>query len=422
MNKTRVLVLSSVSPNFSHFRAAQTVLAYLLEELAASGFDVSYAVAELKSSMDAISEDKLRGSGIELVPNPSAAMKSIPLAGRLTRSLELAHQMVDPKAGRDDPEFAEPHVEVARLLSSGASAGILFWDTFYEQLVPELAARGLPIFGYLARPPFASAQTTAQDKLSGLRKQVEAVRLRARERRHFGRLRHLAGARNICALDAAWYARENVACSYLPNTWPDPFGDKWEALRAAAESRRDGIHMLGNIGGLNATGNRYGMAYFAEKVLPLLDGPLKNKDWTVNICGRFELPAELEPLARHPRVALRGFVPDIDEEIAGNHLFLLLNNAGPYTGGYTRVIYAFATGACVIAHARLAESMPELVGNENCLLGETPDQIASLILRAASDRALRSRIGAAARRTYVGCYRPSRVAEGLRDMVREHLH
>ena len=422
MNKTRVLVLSSVSPNYAHFRAAQTVLAHLLEELAVGGFDVTYAVAQLKSSADTTSETRLEKLGIDLLAHASATMKSVPLPSRLARSLDLARQVIDPAAGRDDPEFAEPDAEVARLLSSGASAGILFWDTFYEQLVPELAARGLPIFGYLARPPFASAQTAAQDKLSGLRKQVEAIRLRARERRHFDRLRHLAGARNICALDAAWYARESIACSYLPNTWPDPFGDRWEALRAAAESRRDGIHVLGNIGGLNATGNRYGMAYFAERVLPLLDGPLKNKDWTVNICGRFELPAELEPLARHPRVALRGFVPDIDEEIVGNHLFLLLNNAGPYTGGYTRVIYAFATGACVIAHARLAESMPELVGNENCLLGETPDQIASLILQAASDRALRSRIGAAARRTYVDCYRPSRVAEGLRDMVREHLH
>ena len=60
--------------------------------------------------------------------------------------------------------------------------------------------------------------------------------------------------------------------------------------------------------------------------------------------------------------------------MVGNHIFLLLNNAGPYTGGYTRVIYAFSSGSCLIAHKRLADSMPELVHDRNCLLGATPER------------------------------------------------
>jgi hypothetical protein len=163
------------------------------------------------------------------------------------------------------------------------------------------------------------------------------------------------------------------------------------------------------------------MTYFADYVLPLLDDAMAVRDWTVNICGRFELPGELSHLARHSRVSLRGFVANIDEEMVGNHVFLLLNNSGPYTGGYTRVIYAFATGACLIAHRRLADSMPELVENENCLLGETPDEIAGLIATASADSGLRSRVGAAARRTYIDRYHPTRIAGGLRDMIME-LH
>jgi hypothetical protein len=421
--KMRVLVLSSVSPNFAHFRAAQTVLAHLLQELAQSNLDVSYAVAELKPGTDAESEARLRSAGVTALHGPQPVMTpSVPPASRIVRAVDLARQLIDPRSGREDPDFAAPDVEIERVLSSGAQAAILFWDTCYEQLVPALGTHGLPVFGYLARPPFAAAQITVREKLSGVRRRLETLRLYARQRRHFDRLRHLAGARNICALDAAWYSRERVACRYLPNTWPDPFGENWAAARAVAECRRDGIHILANIGGLNATGNHYGMMFFADRVLPLLDRALAGRDWTANICGRFELPRELARLAQHPRVALRGFVPDIDEEMSGNHLFLLLNNSGPYTGGYTRVIYAFATGACLIAHRRLANSMPELVADENCLLGETPEDVAGLIIAAASDPQLRSRIGTAARRTYIECYRPSRVASGIRDMVMERQH
>jgi hypothetical protein len=423
MRAPHVIVLSSVSPNYAHFRAAQTVLAHVLQELARTDLDVSYAVAETRPGTDASSEAQLREAGVTAVPGSLPAVRpATPPVSRLARAVGLAREFVDPHSGRDDPEFVAPNWEVERLLAGDAAAAILFWDTSYEQLVPALVAGGLPVFGYLARPPFAAAQVVAKERLSGLRRGLASVRLQARQRRHFERFRGLAGARNICAIDAAWYSREGVACRYLPNTWPDPSGEGWAEVRAGAESRRSGIHILGNVGGLNATGNHFGMSCLVDHVLPLLDRALAGRSWTVNICGRFDLPMELARLAEHPHVALRGFVPDIDEEMAGNHIFLLLNNSGPYTGGYTRVIYAFATGACLIAHRRLADSMPELIAGENCLLGQTPEEITELIAAAAADRKLRARLGVAARRTYTESYHPTRIAVALRDMVMERLH
>jgi glycosyltransferase involved in cell wall biosynthesis len=152
-------------------------------------------------------------------------------------------------------------------------------------------------------------------------------------------------------------------------------------------------------------------------VLPLLKKELKSTDFTINICGRFEFPPALDHLRREPNVAIRGFVPDIDEEMLGNHIFLVLNNAGPYPGGYTRVIFAFSSGSCLIAHRRLAESMPELVHEENCLLGDTPESITALIAAAARDAALRRRLGETARRTYIERYRPAIIAEDLVRMM-----
>jgi hypothetical protein len=284
--------------------------------------------------------------------------------------------------------------------------------------LPRLVAKGIPCYGYLARPPHAAGQTNLDRFANPLRRAFTAAYLARAERRHIRRVRLLRNAANICALDAAWYTVQGIPSRYISNTWSDAYATNWRDMRIAAEKRRTGLHILGNIGGLNATGNRFGIEYLGGKVVPFLREKLEG-EWTINICGRFELPQSLKDILSDPHVALRGFVPDIDEEVAGNSIFLLLNNAGPYTGGYTRVIYAFSSGSCLIAHRRLADSMPELVHNENCLLGETPQEIAGLIQQAARDVTLRERLGYAARATYERDYAPRHVAKKLMGMISE---
>jgi hypothetical protein len=418
MNRERVIVLSSMVPTFSHL--GSIVLGTLVEEIAVAGADVRFAYtgggALLRADADA--ERRLARVGACPVAGtaPIVDDESLPKSAA-RRVARYVRETIDPRVDGDAPRFRDPAAEVERLVASGAGSALLFWDTHYERLVPALSRAGMRVYGYLARPPMAASQVHAREKLRGLKRGVTDARLRAKERRHLQRLRGLSGARNICALDATWYDRHGVGCNYLPNTWPDAFGDAWQSLRRAAEGRRQGIHILGNIGVLSSTGNYYGMLYLADRVLPLLKRELKSTDFTINICGRFEFPPALDHLRREPNVAIRGFVPDIDEEMLGNHIFLVLNNAGPYPGGYTRVIFAFSSGSCLIAHRRLAESMPELVHNQNCLLGDTPESITALIATAASDPALRSRIGEAARRTYIGRYRPAIIAEDLVRMM-----
>jgi hypothetical protein len=418
VTRKRILFLSSVAPSFAHFRAAQTVFAHLLMEMAAGGADVAYAVAMPAPNEDPPTRKQLARVGVEPVPGnaPRLAGGSLP-STRLGRAIRYARESVDWRLTSDKPTFADPQDEVRRLLTWNPDAAILFWDTIYENLLPYLGSSGLDVYGYLARPPFAAGAIFAANRLQGPSRILGTARMAGLERRHVSRLRAIKDARNICAVDAAWYDMHAIPCSYLPNTWPDAFGPAWRERRKTAESARAGIHILGNTGGLNATGNRYGMRYLTDEVLPLLPTRMRGMDWVVNICGRFELPPEFSALKEAPHVALRGFVDDIDEEVAGNQIFLLLNNAGPYSGAYTRVIYAFSSGSCLIAHRRLADSMPELVHGRNCLLGGDPDEIADLIAAAARDSGLRARLGEAGRATYEQDYRPSRIAQGLRDMV-----
>jgi hypothetical protein len=420
VNAGRVIVLSSMVPTFSHL--GRIVLANLIEQMAGQGAEVQFAVAGTGGliNADADAAARLARVGVRAVEGaaPRLGAETLP-AGAALRAAHYVREAADPRVAGDAPTFMDPGAEVDRLMATDAGSALLFWDTHYERLVPALCWAGMRVYGYLARPPMAAAQVHAREKLSGVKRALTVARLGARQRRHLARLRHLSGARNICALDAVWYDRNGVSCSYLSNTWPDAYGDGWQSLRRAAEARRRGIHILGNIGALGATGNMYGMTYLADCVRPLLERRLAGLDWTVNICGRFELPPALDRLRHQSHVAIRGFVPDIDEEVLGNHIFLLLNNAGPYTGGYTRVIFAFSAGSCLVAHSRLAESMPELVHDRNCLLADTPEGIADLIAAGATDPGLRDRIGAAARETYVTQYQPKAVARGLLAMMSE---
>lgn len=418
MSRERVVVLSSMVPTFSHL--GSIVLGNLIEQMAIQGADVQFAsvgTGGLLESDDA-AEKRLADVGALRVGGATPILDDVDLPiNMIPRVARYVRETVDPRLTGDAPRFRDPEAEVERLLAAGASSVLLFWDTYYERLVPALSGAGLRIYGYLARPPMAAAQTHASDKLRGMKRALTEARLGARERRHISRLRALSGARNICALDTAWYDRHGVDCSYLPNTWPDAYGDDWRSQRRAAEERRQGVHILGNIGVLSSTGNHYGMSFLADRVLPFLKQELTTSEWTINICGRFEFPPELDRLRREPNVAIRGFVPDIDEEMLGNRIFLLLNNAGPYTGGYTRVMFAFSSGSCLIAHSGLAELMPELVHDENCLMAESPKDIAGLIAAAATDASLRARIGAAGRETYLSSYQPKVVARGLLAMM-----
>lgn len=409
-----LLILSSDPPNFGHFRASETVCAALIEELLNLGHRVSLAFAGRGRPLDAPSMARLSEHGLARVLDLTGRI-AVPVAAPLRRAATKLRRLVGSAIDVDAPRFADPATVARELQAVGADVALLFWDTVFEKLLPFLDRP--PVVGYLGKPPHAQAELAIEAIGSPWRRALERRELAMRARRHFRRLRRLRQAAEICDLDRRLYAEQGVPCRYISNMWPDVFGPDWRARRVAAEAARTGLHLLGNIGGLNATGNRQGLDWLARAVLPLLRPRLEGLEWRVNICGRFALPDDLRQALDDPRVALRGFVPDIDDEVAGNHLFLLFNNAGPYTGGYTRVAYAMSSGACLVAHRRLAESMPELVAGTNCLLAADATEAADLIAVAARDPALRSRIGAAARQTYERHYAPALVAARIAAMA-----
>lgn len=413
----RIAVLASVHPSFSHARAGYVVLASILEELGQAGHDVRLFTLGCPNQPDAGTLGRLARAHVTHAGDLTDQTRPEPSLSGLRSDLRTLRKAYLPGQDDDYPKFDDPAAAAARV-AEGADAAILFWDTWFEQLIPALGK--VPVIGYLARPRTASSISANQARplqgMAGVKQRVLLRILRNQEARHLKRLRGLSAAANICALDAAYYSGHGVSCGYLPNTWPDFFGEGWRQRRDGAEAGRARVGVLANIGSVNATGNGFGLEYLAREVLPALVPGLAERI-EVNVCGGGKLDAALAGDLKARGVRIRGFVDDIDGEVLANRVFLLLNNAGPYTGGYTRVIYAFSSGACLVAHRRLADSMPEVKHGENALLGSSGAEIAELLSQATSDPALARRLGEGGRHTYEQAYRPAIIVRGLLERM-----
>lgn len=413
-----LLLLTSAQPDFFHSDASRTVTALIAEEFAKQIGEVTIGVCCATKEPSQPTLDRLAKAGVRVVTLPSVRVASPQAVGKLGALKFVAGSLL---SGADTCDYPRPDdVEtLARAIDAiGADAALLFWDTLAEFALPTMKT---PSFGYTARPPFAAAVARTEAGSKGWRKLLNLALYARSERRHIERLRCLKASANICALDAAYYNSHGVPCGYVSNTWPDVVGTDWAEKRAQLVAARSDVQILGNIGGLGATGNAFGMHYLGAEILPLLAARPLAVDWSISICGPGRLAADTAMLLDHSRVCIKGFVDDVDAELLSSPIFLLLNNAGPYSGGYTRVIYAFSTGACLIAHTNLKASMPELVSGENCLLADSPSGLVDHIERALTDAALRRRIGQQARLTYDTQFAPVHVARKLIAMIETNV-
>lgn len=413
----RLLFLTSAMPEIGHSNAIRTVTAALLQTAAGLGHQVAWASAVVGNPQSEATMTRLAEQGIEHIADFSGEIEGVPQRAWAARLLVLRNCF--RRFGIDLPRLRNPEQVAERLLSWSPDLVILVWDTIFDQVLPFLSA---PSIGYWALPTYASAFSALDTGRSEVRRKWvrELVRrgLRNRKERHLALAHHAGHLANICLAHTEEYRAAGIPCCYIPNTWPDPLGADWGRRRSEAEDATGRFQILGSMGRATASGTSQGIVYLASEILPRLESRMAAEPWSISICGgqTDRLPSKTRSMLNHPRIVIKGFVPDIEEEILSSQLFLICNNAGPLVGGYTRVIFAFSTGACVVGHQKLSEAMPEVVHRENALLGSTPDEIADLVCLARRDEELRRRLGANARLTYERHFHPRVVVNALLEL------
>src|SRR5262249_43198518 len=158
---------------------------------------------------------------------------------------------------------------------------------------------------------------------------------------------------------------------YLPNTWTD----EWESPALSRVPTGPPYKIIGHAGYLNRTGSTFGLDFLLNQLMRALDAVMGNLDYSVHIIGSGEIAPVVKPLLNHPRLVVRGFVPDLNAELASSHVFMLLNNAGSYHAAYTRHILAWSMGLCLAAHSNSQRAIPEM-NEENCLMADSAGELA----------------------------------------------
>jgi glycosyltransferase involved in cell wall biosynthesis len=411
----RVLFLSSAHPSFEHSEAVSTVFALMMESFALRGAQVSWAVDVSPISLSQTTINRLKALGVRMFADFSSEIAYVP-SGKFFRRIAMLRSAFLSLNRDDSPRFRSNDSIARRINESDADVVILFWDTTFEFIVPCLQ---IPVVAYAAKPRYEAAMVRQREKSDNffynrVRRYLTLRRLKLQQQRHLKRMNGLAAFTNIDRKDAAAYTQMGIPCEYVPNMWGDVFGDDWRKKRSDVKKSCERINIFGSFSTLTSTGNLIGIRYWTENILPRLDQSM-TKDWVINVYGKGAdlLPGDIRARLSHPNVDIRGFVPDIDREFLVNQIFLLCNNTGLYSGGYTRVIYAMASGCCLISHRNLAKSMPEVIDGENALLCETPDEFISAITRLADSVVLREKMATNARATYLRCYEPSVVSAQL---------
>jgi glycosyltransferase involved in cell wall biosynthesis len=234
-----------------------------------------------------------------------------------------------------------------------------------------------------------------QKRIGLLEFQKRRVDMNHLERFHLEIMRGITCCGNVSLNDAEYYTKHgHPNAFYIPHLWTDA-----PPVRRAFDREPKPVapvRVIANIGKLDATANRDGLLVLAEQLLPLV----RPGEFQWEILGANKLDAHVQKKLQRADVLFRGWVPDIDEEMASAQIFLCLNNASPYKVGHTRYLHAMSLGCCIVAHTDVRLSMPELVHQENCLLGTSLPEVAHLLREAALNPALRSALGRGAVKTF----------------------
>lgn len=394
----RLVVVSSIWPYSEHSaRAANIVLFELCAALRAVGAHVHLLVVQRSAdppptAAELHGAEELRLRGVIVEPElrlPPAYRRSLPL--------RLLHPRIDDFL----PEAIHAPIATRAIAAIAPDATIIIWSEWATALCADVPGIRFAYYGN-PDPKVARLRSNWQRRAGGplwrwLRERVWAAFM---ERVHLRTMRRFHIAANVAANDAAWYReRGHPAAPYVSNIWTDRFDTAWiSAQRQLAGPRPTAI--VASVGKLFGTANQYGLEWLGRHLLPAMIRQCGDLEWNLHILGAGEAHPLLRQLLDHPRVLWRGFVDDIDAEIARSAAFLCVNNATDYKVCHTRYLHAWSVGACVVAHQDATLSQPELENGVNALLGTDATGMAMHLCNSLTDSGLRHRIGDAGRTTF----------------------
>jgi glycosyltransferase involved in cell wall biosynthesis len=291
-----------------------------------------------------------------------------------------------------------PHLRHAEPLREAVAAGghDVSWVYHFEALAASRGLRGvLPRYAAVGDPSHLPPLYHWRQRRSA-RGLPRLARLPALARAARRLLHECEGAGAF----AAHHARQ-LGVEYLRTPVPDEAGSGWREERERHRAKpRPTILLVGHLAGAVTVD---GLRVFA-KVLPLLERALGPDGFEIRVVGGHEPPPDLRETFAHPSVRRVGHVEGVAEEFQAADAILVPTSIP--LGIRVRVITAWSFGACVIAHRANALGTPELEHDRTALLGGSPVELTTQVLRALDDIDLRRRVEAGGRSAYERGFAP----------------
>lgn len=206
-------------------------------------------------------------------------------------------------------------------------------------------------------------------------------------------------------------------CQYYRTSVADPISAPKTLMEKRGNLETDIPTILLGPSNIEATSTKAAVRFFAADVYPHLKRLMNEEPFVVRIVGEGTPPEELANLLPSKHFELPGRIEPPDHEFLSSTIQLVCT---PFVLGIrVRIITGFAYGCCVVAHNSEKANIPELIDEENCLIGNDGKSIAEKIAYAFKNPGERNRISEAARRDYDELFSPEKAAgKAVDELIR----
>lgn len=165
-------------------------------------------------------------------------------------------------------------------------------------------------------------------------------------------------------------------------------------------------------GSLTYSANRDAVQWFLQSTLPLVHRARPQVEFWVTGATGAEPLTGVRPEARF---VLTGHLPDVRPAVAGSAVCVVPLRIGG--GTRLKILQAMALGTPVVSTSKGAEGLDVTPGRD-ILIGDTPETLASHVLRLLTDRGFADQVAAAARALVRDRYTWARSGAILEDVLR----
>jgi glycosyltransferase involved in cell wall biosynthesis len=205
-------------------------------------------------------------------------------------------------------------------------------------------------------------------------------------------------------------------CKYVHTPTPDPY------LNYNIVKSKNKKFKIMHIGHLKGIATLYGIRDIALNILPLLDKSIGEDNYELHVVGGYfdQLDVKLKKIfLEHKSVIIRGQVSPSDIEFITSDLLIVPTSIE--LGIRVRIITAFSFGLPVVVHIANKKGIPELQHEFNCMIGNTPKQLAENIITLYRNPSLLTSIQIESRNTYLKHFSIESVGAYLNEEINNIL-